>query len=137
MTTTQFISEDNATKIKDAARLEDVASDFYSLKKSGSSLKMDCPACSRKGKMEISPAKQIYKCFACDTGGVGPVDFLVKIEKKTYPEALSYLAARYNILIDQPAATVNKNPKTHRKESFRDIQLKQSGIDPKVARMAR
>lgn len=131
MTSTQYISEDLATKIKDAARLEDVAADFFTLKKAGSGLKMDCPVCSRKGKMEISPSKQIYKCFVCDTSGVGPVDFLIQIEKKTYPEAMMYLADRYNILIDAPTTPVNKNPKSHRKETFRDIQLRQSGIDLK------
>ena len=132
MTNTQYISEDKAKEIQNIARLEDVASDFHTLKKAGAGHKMDCPKCTRKGKMEISPAKQIYKCFACDTGGVGPVDFLMKIEGKTYPEALIYLAGRYNILLDQPEANpVNKNHKTHRKETFRDVQLKQSGIDPK------
>lgn len=125
-----YIPKETAEKIKAAAVLEQVIEDFTALKKSGGSLIGDCPYCHNK-KFTVTPAKKVYKCFSgCQKAGKDAVKFLTDVMGKTYPEALLYLADRYNIAIEpeKPVVTSNGKKKRNRKEKFRDRQLRESGI---------
>ena len=89
-------------KIKDSADIVDVMSDFIVLKRVGARYTCLCPFHDdhNLGSFSIYPRMNCYKCFSCDAKG-GPVDFLMAYKDLTYPEALKYLAAKYNIYIGE------------------------------------
>ncbi len=128
-----FINDETRDKILETAKLEAIVSDFLVLTKKGTSLKADCPKCGGKQKMSFSPKKDIFKCYTCDTGGKGAVAFLQKCQGKTFFEALHYCADHYNILIESDKPRPKKKRKG-RKQSFRDQQLRASGITAKAQR---
>ena len=94
---------DRATidKIMDATNIVDVVSEFVTLRKAGVNYKGLCPFHDDKTpSFMVSPSKQICKCFACGEGGTA-INFLMKHEQITYPEALRWLAKKYNIEIQE------------------------------------
>lgn len=94
---------DRATidKIMDATNIVDVVGEFVSLRKAGVNYKGLCPFHDDKTpSFMVSPSKQICHCFACGEGG-NAVNFLMKHEQITYPEALRWLAKKYNIEIEE------------------------------------
>ena len=94
---------DRATidKIMDATNIVDVVSEFVTLRKAGVNYKDLCPFHDDKTpSFMVSPSKQICKCFACGEGGTA-INFLMKHEQITYPEALRWLAKKYNIEIQE------------------------------------
>lgn len=91
--------------IMQTARIEEVIGEFVQLKRAGSSFKGLSPFTDEKtASFVVSPAKQIFKCFSTGKGG-SVVTFLMEKEHYTYPEALRWLAAKYNIVVpeDKPA----------------------------------
>ncbi|HLP52374.1 MAG TPA: DNA primase [Chitinophagales bacterium] len=96
-----MISKPTIDKIMDEARVEDVVGEFVTLKKRGANLQGLCPFHNEKTpSFNVSPAKNIYKCFGCGKAG-GPLQFLIDYQQLTYPDALRYLAKKYNIEIDE------------------------------------
>ncbi|HLP21741.1 MAG TPA: DNA primase [Chitinophagales bacterium] len=96
-----MISKPTIDKIMDEARVEDVVGEFVTLKKRGANLQGLCPFHNEKTpSFNVSPAKNIYKCFGCGKAG-GPLQFLMDYQQLTYPDALRYLAKKYNIEIDE------------------------------------
>ncbi len=94
-----MISKEDISRINDAARIEEVIGDFVNLKKRGVNLLGLCPFHNEKTpSFVVSPAKNMYKCFGCGVAG-GSVNFIMQHEQFTYPEALRYLAKKYNIEI--------------------------------------
>lgn len=92
-------------RIKESADIVDVVSEFVSLKKSGSNYKGLCPFHNdRTPSFYVSPSRGTCKCFTCGEGG-DSVGFLMKHEQMTYPEALRWLAKRYNIEIQERERT--------------------------------
>ena len=90
--------------IFETARIEEVIGDFVNLKKAGSNYKALSPFTNEKTpSFVVSPAKQIFKCFSSGKGG-NVVTFLMEQEHMTYPEALRFLANRYNIEIEEDVA---------------------------------
>lgn len=88
-------------EILTTARIEEVIGDFVQLKRSGSSLKAHSPFTDEKTpSFMVSPAKQIFKCFSTGKGG-NVVSFIMEHEQFSYPEALKYLAEKYNIEIPE------------------------------------
>jgi DNA primase len=84
-------------KIYGAAQIADVVSDFVTLKKRGVNYVGLCPFHEDSSpSFYVSPAKNICKCFACGEGGTS-VQFIMKHEQVSYPEALRYLAKKYHI----------------------------------------
>ncbi|MFM7724347.1 MAG: CHC2 zinc finger domain-containing protein, partial [Bacteroidota bacterium] len=84
-------------EIMSASRIEEVIGEFVQLKRSGSNLKGVSPFTSEKTpSFMVSPAKQIFKCFSTGKGG-SAVTFLMEKEHYSYPEALRWLANKYNI----------------------------------------
>jgi DNA primase len=79
----------------------DVVGEFVKLKKRGTNYLGNCPFHNEKSpSFTVSPAKEIYKCFGCGKSG-NTITFLMEHEKYSYVEALRWLAARYNIEIEE------------------------------------
>jgi len=119
-------------KIKDTAVMEDVIADYVHLKKSGANMIGTCPSCNAKKKFNVSPSKQIWKCFVCGESGKDAVGFLTIVQGLKYPQALNRLAEKYNIET-APVKQV-KTKKKSRKQTFRDSQLRESGLSIKNLR---
>lgn len=96
-----MITKETIEKVLDAARIEEVVGDFVDLKKRGTSLIGNCPFHNEKTpSFHVSMAKGIYKCFGCGVGG-DSLKFVMELEKYSYPEAIRYLADKYNIAIEE------------------------------------
>ncbi|NRA10647.1 MAG: hypothetical protein HRT57_01675 [Crocinitomicaceae bacterium] len=90
--------------IMQASRIEEVIGEFVSLKRAGSNLKGLSPFTEKKtSSFVVSPAKQIFKCFSSGKGG-SVVTFLMEQGHYSYPEALRWLADKYNIIIPEEEA---------------------------------
>ena len=88
-------------EIMQASRIEEVIGEFVQLKKAGSSLKGLSPFTDEKTpSFVVSPSKQIFKCFSTGKGG-SVVTFLMEKEHYSYPEALKWLASKYNIILPE------------------------------------
>ena len=93
------IDKQTIEKIKDAANIVDVVSEFVTLRKSGSNYKGLCPFHNEKTpSFIVSPARDTCHCFGCGRGG-NPIGFIMEHEQVTYPEALRWLAKKYHIEI--------------------------------------
>ncbi len=121
-----YIAPEIVDKIKEAAIMEDVIADYVDLRKSGANLVGTCPCCNAKKKFNVSVSKQIWKCFVCDESGKDAISFLTLTQGFKYPQALNVLAQKYTIETkeDKPV----KAKKKARKSSFRDAQLRESGL---------
>ena len=111
---------DRATvdKIMDATDIVEVVSEFVTLRKSGVNYKGLCPFHDDKTpSFMVSPARQICKCFSCGEGG-NAVNFLMKHEQITYPEALRWLAKKYNIEIQERELTDDEKREQSERESM-------------------
>ncbi|MBE6337938.1 MAG: DNA primase [Lentimicrobiaceae bacterium] len=96
-----MIPHDTIMSIIDTVRIEEVVSDFVSLKKRGANLIGVCPFHKEKTpSFIVSPAKGIFKCFGCGKAG-DSVRFVMEHEHYSYPEALRYLANKYGIIIEE------------------------------------
>jgi DNA primase len=105
-----MINRETIDKIMDTARIEEVVGDFVHLKKRGTSLIGNCPFHGEKTpSFHVSVTKGIYKCFGCGKGG-DSVRFIMEHEKYSYPEALKFLAQKYNIEVEETV------------ESFQDVE---------------
>ncbi|MBR5146578.1 MAG: DNA primase [Bacteroidales bacterium] len=96
-----MIPQDTIMSIIDTVRIEEVVSDFVSLKRRGANLIGVCPFHKEKTpSFIVSPAKGIFKCFGCGKAG-DSVRFIMEHEHYSYPEALRYLANKYGIIIEE------------------------------------
>lgn len=88
-------------RIKDSASIVDVIGEFYTLRKSGVEYECLCPFHQDRsmGSFKVSPRKNIYTCFSCGESG-GPVDFLMKHENLTFPDAIRWLGRKYGIEVE-------------------------------------
>ena len=102
----------------DAARIEEVIGDFVSLKKRGANHIGCCPFHNEKTpSFYVSPAKGIFKCFGCGEAG-DVVAFLKKHEHFTYPEALRWLAHKYNIEIREEEQTEEQKERQSERDAL-------------------
>lgn len=100
-----MIDHNTVQQILDTADIVDVVSDFVALKKRGANWIGLCPFHNdRRPSFYVSRAKGICKCFACGEGG-SAVNFIMKHEQLSYPEALRYLARKYHIEIQEKELT--------------------------------
>lgn len=100
-----MIQKEDIDRIFEAARVEEVVGDYVTLKKRGVNLIGLCPFHDEKTpSFYVSPIKGIYKCFGCAKGG-NAVNFVMEKEQMSYPEALRYLAKKYNIEINEEEQT--------------------------------
>lgn len=126
-----YIPSEIADQIRTAAQVEEVIPDYVTLKKKGTSQVGDCPQCGAKGKLSVSAARQIWKCWACNVSGKDAISFLTTVKEMSYPDALQHLAGKYGIVIPDPEKPKRGKGKKG-KDRFRDIQLLQSGIPHKA-----
>ena len=102
----------------ETARVEEVIGDFVQLKKSGSSFKGLSPfSDERSPSFMVSPVKQIWKDFSSGKGG-NVVAFLMEHEHFTYPEAIKYLANKYNIEVEETEQTNEQKEQANERESL-------------------
>ncbi len=100
-----MINKETIDRIMDATHIEEVIGEFVSLKKRGANHIGCCPFHNEKTpSFYVSPSKGIFKCFGCGKSG-NAVGFLMEHEHYTYPEALRYLARKYNIEIEEEEMT--------------------------------
>ena len=111
---------DHATieRIKDAANIVEVVSEFVTLRKSGSNYKGLCPFHDEKTpSFYVSPARGTCHCFGCGKGG-NPVGFIMEHEQMTYPEALRWLARKYHIEIKERELSDDEKREQSERESM-------------------
>ena len=110
------------------AVIESVLKDFTDLKPQGVSQIGECHHCGAK-KLTWTPSKKIIKCFACSKYATDAVGYLTNIEGKPYKEALLYVADKYSIDLGRKESKESSQVSQRKgKESFRDMQLRTSGI---------
>ena len=113
-----MISRSTIDKVFDISRVEEVIGDFVQLKKSGSNFKGLSPFSEeRTPSFMVSPVKQIWKDFSTGKGGT-VVSFLMEHEHFTYPEAIRYLAKKYNIEVEETIQSDKQKEAASERESM-------------------
>ena len=106
-----MIPQETVQKILDTAQIEEVVADFVSMRKRGAEWWGCCPFHNEKTpSFHVVPAKGIYYCFGCHKGG-SAVGFVMEHEHMSYPDALRYLAKKYNIEIVEEAESAEGSDK--------------------------
>lgn len=113
-----MIPKETIDEIFNACVIEDVVGDFVTLKKRGANYLGNCPFHNEKTpSFTVSPAKGIYKCFGCGKAG-NAVNFIMEHEHYTYPEALKYLADKYQIEVEEEEQSDAQIEAANEKESL-------------------
>ena len=113
-----MISKSTIDKVFESSRVEEVIGDFVQLKKSGSNFKGLSPFSEeRTPSFMVSPVKQIWKDFSSGKGGTA-ITFLMEHEHFTYPEAIKYLANKYNIEVEETEQTNEQKLESDEMESL-------------------
>ena len=113
-----MISKRTIEKVFETALVEEVIGDFVQLKKSGSNYKGLSPFTEeRTPSFMVSPAKQIWKDFSSGKGGT-VITFLMEHEQYSYPEAIKYIANKYNIEVEETERTQEQISQDNEKESL-------------------
>lgn len=133
-----YIAEHVVKEIESKGEIQNIIGEYVALKKSGANLSGECPFCNAQKKFSVSVPKNIWKCWSCNASGVGYVGFVRKLKPSmSYPEVLELLARKLNITIEYkndeppilPSSTPShKLPKAPNQQSFRDLQLHESGL---------
>lgn len=113
-----MISQNTIDLVFETARVEEVIGDFVQLKRAGSNLKGLSPFSNEKSpSFMVSPVKQIWKDFSSGKGG-NAVTFLMEHEHFSFPEAIRYLAKKYNIEIEETVSADEDKAEANEKESM-------------------
>ena len=113
-----MIDRPTVDRILEAANIVDVISEYVSLRKAGTSYKGLCPFHDdRTPSFSVSPAKGVYKCFSCGEAG-NVVNFIMKHDQMTYPEALKVLAKKYGIEVKERELTTEEKQLENESESM-------------------
>lgn len=113
-----MIPKETVSQIIETARIDEVVGEWVNLKKRGANMLGLCPFHNEKSpSFTVSPAKGIYKCFGCGEAG-GSVNFVMAHEQYSYPEALKFLANKYNIEIEEEEQTPEQVLEANAKESL-------------------
>lgn len=113
-----MIPQDTVNQILQAADISEVVGEFVNLKKRGANLIACCPFHNEKTpSFSVSPAKGIYKCFGCGKGG-DSVRFIMDLEGFSYPDALKWLARKYNIEVKEKEFTDTELAAQNERESL-------------------
>ena len=113
-----MIDRQTVERIKDAANIVDVVSEFVTLRKAGANYKGLCPFHNEKTpSFFVSPSRGTCHCFGCGKGGT-PVGFIMEHEQMTYPEALRWLANKYHIEVKERELTDEERREQSERESM-------------------
>ncbi len=113
-----MIIKETINKIFETTRIEEVVGDFVQLKKRGANYIGYCPFHNEKTpSFTVSATKGIYKCFGCGKGG-NSVSFVMEHEHYSYPEALKYLAEKYNIEIEEKELSPEQSIRANDRDSL-------------------
>ena len=113
-----MIDRTTIERIKDTADIVDVVSEFVSLKKVGANYRGLCPFHNdHTPSFYVSPSRRTCHCFVCGEGG-DSVGFIMKHEQMTYPDALRWLANRYNIEIEERQLTEEQKKEQSEREAM-------------------
>jgi DNA primase len=113
-----MISKSTIDAVFEAARVEEVIGDFVNLKKAGSNYKGLSPFVNEKTpSFMVSPVKQIWKDFSSGKGG-NAITFIMEHEHFSYPEAIRYLAKKYNIEIEETEQSNEERELLNEQESM-------------------
>lgn len=113
-----MIPKETVDLIIDSSRIDEVVGEFVSLKKRGASMIGLCPFHNEKTpSFNVSPSRGIYKCFGCGKGG-NSVNFVMEHEHLSYPEALRWLAKKYNIEIVEEKKSDEQQERDNERESL-------------------
>lgn len=113
-----MIDQHTISRILDSAEIVEVVSDFINLRRRGVNYLGLCPFHNEKTpSFTVSPAKGIYKCFGCGKAG-NAVNFIMEHETLTYPEALKWLAKKYNIEVVEKEETDEEKQQKDDRESM-------------------
>ncbi len=113
-----MIPKQTIDEIFEAAIIEDVVGEFVPLKKRGANFLGNCPFHNEKTpSFTVSPAKGIYKCFGCGKAG-NSINFVMEHEHYSYPEALKFIARKYNIEIEEEELTDEQKEAADERESL-------------------
>ncbi len=113
-----MIDHSTILRIIDTAEITEVVQDFVNLKKRGVNYLGLCPFHNEKTpSFTVSPSKGIYKCFGCGKGG-NSVNFIMEHEHLSYPEALKYLAKKYNIEVVEKELTAEEIQQQNERDSL-------------------
>lgn len=116
-----MIPQQTVDQILDNARIDDVISDFVTLKRRGANYVACCPFHNEKTpSFYVSPAKGIYKCFGCGKAGTA-VGFVMEHEHCSYTEALRYLAKKYNIEVVEEEESAEQIALRQKNESLLQV----------------
>jgi len=113
-----MISRQTIDRVFEAARVEEVIGEFVQLKKAGSNFKGLSPFTDEKSpSFMVSPVKQIWKDFSTGKGG-NAISFLMEHEHYSYPEAIKFLAKKYNVEIEETQQSDAEKQQTNERESM-------------------
>jgi len=113
-----MIPTQTVEEILSTAKIEEVISDYVNIKRRGVNMIGLCPFHNEKTpSFTVSPSKNLYKCFGCGRGG-GAVNFLMEHEQFTYPEALRFLAQKYNIKIEEEQKSDEQIQRDNERQSY-------------------
>jgi DNA primase len=116
-----LINPDTIQTVIETARIEEVIGDFVSLKRRGANMWGNCPFHNEKTpSFSVSPAKGIYKCFGCGKAGTA-VSFVMAHEKLTFPDAIRFLARKYNIEVAEEKQTDEQIQAGNERESLMQV----------------
>ena len=113
-----MITQQTIDRVFETARVEEVIGEFVQLKKAGSNFKGLSPFTDEKSpSFMVSPVKQIWKDFSTGKGG-NAISFLMEHEHYSYPEAIKWLAKKYNIEIEETEQSDEQKKQTNERESM-------------------
>ena len=113
-----MITPKSIEEVKNAARVEEVLGEFIELRRAGVNMKGPCPFHDEKTpSFVVSPAKGIYKCFGCGMAG-DSVRFLMDHEQLNYPEAIRWIADKYNIELEETEVSSEVREELQKQESL-------------------
>ena len=118
-----MISQKSIQEVLEKVDIVEVISDFVNLKRSGVNYKGLCPFHKEKTpSFIVSPSKQIFKCFGCGEAG-NAVSFLMKHEYLTYPEAIRWIAKKYNIELEEIEETEENKKEQEERETILSFNM--------------
>ena len=113
-----MIDKPTIARIMDSTKIEEVVSEFVTLKKRGINYVGLCPFHNDSHpSFSVSPTRGICHCFTCGKGG-NAINFLMELEQMTYPDALRWLAKKYNIEIQEREMTNEEKQRENERESM-------------------